>query len=403
MTAMMNSVRRSVLVILRVAAAGLCCVGIWYSCRLAYADYLFRLDNQNSIRSAIRLVPDRAEYYLRLSQLDSSHAQEYLTTALSLDRYNAQAYIELGLEYEANGDYASAEKMMLTAFDVDHTYLPRWSLANFYLRRDNMPSFWIWARRAAEMPADDVSALFELCWRASPNPNDITKAILNDKPELIRQYLGFLLEKDQMNAIATEAQHLVRFGNADADSPLLLDIVNRLIASNDAVSAEALWRLLIDRHWVVADATTPNNAEFSRKPLPVSFDWALPEYTGLHSWAGFSGLETEFAGTEPEDCTIAEQALVLTAGNYTAAYSYKTSNIPPETGVRWQIVDPRSHMILAESSDLSSDVLKYAALPFMVPSDTSLIRLRLQYKRAVGTTRISGTLVIPSIRIQGQH
>ena len=61
----------------------------------------------------------------------------------------------------------------------------------------------------------------------------------------------------------------------------------------------------------VADLTVPNNGAFLREPLPVSFDWALPEYQGLHSWPGASGLETEFSGSEPDGCTIAEQIVVL--------------------------------------------------------------------------------------------
>jgi len=36
--------------------------------------------------------------------------------------------------------------------------------------------------------------------------------------------------------------------------------------------------LLIEQHWVEADSTVPNNAEFAREPLPVTFDWSLPEY-----------------------------------------------------------------------------------------------------------------------------
>jgi hypothetical protein len=132
----------------------------------------------------------------------------------------------------------------------------------------------------------------------------------------------------------------------------------------------------------------------------VSFDWSLPEYSGLHSWPGPSGLETEFTGSEPEDCTVAEQAVVLAPGNYSLAYSYRSTEIPPNTGIRWQIVDAKSKAVLAESSDLSSQATKQAALEFSVPPGASVIRLRLAYKRALGTTRVSGTLVVVSTQIE---
>jgi hypothetical protein len=161
-----------------------------------------------------------------------------------------------------------------------------------------------------------------------------------------------------------------------------------------------IWHSLIEKQWVVADQTTPNNSDFVREPLPVKFDWSLPEYPGLHSWPGASGLETEFSGSQPEECTVAVQAMTLAQGSYTLAYAYHTTGIPPATGIRWQIIDAKSNTILAESQDLSSDALSRSILTFIVPPGTSILQLRLGYHRALGTPRISGTLVVTSARIQ---
>jgi hypothetical protein len=81
-------------------------------------------------------------------------------------------------------------------------------------------------------------------------------------------------------------------------------------------------------------------------------------------------------------------------------YAYHTSDIPPSTGIRWQILDAKSNTVIAESTDLSSDGLQNSALAFSVPEDNSLLRLRLAYRRALGTPRISGMLVVLSTRIQ---
>ena len=397
---MMPTSRHFLLIVLRMAIAVACLAGIWNSWKLVRADYLIRQDTADSLRSAIRLAPDDSEAYMRLAHLDEGHARELLETALRFNPYNAQADIELGLRYEAGGDPGRAEKLLLQAFEVDHTYLPRWSLANFYLRQDNLPAFWIWARRAAEMPADDIGALFQLCWRVSPDPDTIAGAILNDKPDVVRQYLIFLLGKEQLHAAASVALRLVRDGAPATDRSLQLSVVNQLVAANDAPDASAVWHELIQNHWVVADTTVPNNAFFARDPQPVSFDWTLPSYNGLHSWPGPSGLETEFTGDEPESCMIAEQTVALTPGNYTLEYSYRTTGIPPDTGIRWQVIDAKSGLVLAESPDLSSNTLQQAALPFSVGPDAPLVRLHLAYKRTLGTIRVSGTLVIPSTEIK---
>ena len=392
--------RKSVGFALRIIVALACCFGIWNSLILARADYLFHQDTEQSLRAAIRLAPDGWQYYMRLAQFDRAHAQNLLTTSLRLNRFDAQGDIELGLQYEADGDFAQAEKQLLEAFDVDHTYVPRWSLANYYFRHDNLPAFWTWARRAAEMPADNIGALFELCWHVSPDPQLITGALLNDDPKMLRQYIGFLSAKDQPGAMAAVAPHLVRSGDPASDRSLMLSVVDRLVGVNDALAANAMWRMLIEQHWINVDQNVPNNANFQRPPLPVSFDWSLPEYDGLHSWPGASGLESEFTGSEPEACVIAEQVVALTPGNYSLSYSYRTTDIPPGTGIRWQILDVRSNAVLAESPDLSSEELKYSGAGFWVPTGASLQRVRLIYQRTLGTPRITGTLDVISTQIQ---
>lgn len=396
----MSIVHRSFAIVLRMVAALGCLLGVWYSWSFARADYLFHKDTLNSVQAAIRLVPDSAEYYLRLAQLDRIHAQQLLTKALSLNRYNAQAFIELGLRYEAEGDYAQAEKQLLESFEVDRTYLPRWSLASFYFRRGDIPAFWSWARRAAEMPAEETGPLFELCWRVSPDTDKIAQTVVSDRPEALRQYLSFLEKKAKPNSMAAIAERLVRFGDSDTDRNRIFLVIDRLIAADDVLGASELWRALKRQNWIAADSGWPNNGRFSREPLPVSFDWALPEYSGLHSWPGSSGLESEFTGVQPEDCTIAEQFVVLPPGKYTMEYSYRTSDIAPDTGIRWQVVDASSNLVLAQSADLSGTELQRAELKFSVPPGDALLRLRLAYQRTLGTSRISGTLLVASTEIR---
>jgi len=377
-------------------------LGIWSSWKLARADYLFRINTEDSLRAAIRLEPDAWKYYMRLALFDDAHAQQLLETAIKDDPYNAEADIELGLRLEAAGNYPRAEKMLLDAFAVDRTFLPRWTLANFYFRRNNLPAFWTWARSAAEMPSDSTEPLFELCWHVSSDPHEIEAKILNNNPELVRQYLNFLLAKNQLPAAAEVADRLTQAGDRKTDDPQMFSVVDRLIAANAGDAAKALWNVLIEKHWVVADSGAPNNPNFARVPLPVRFDWALSSSVGLHSWPGPSGLETEFSGEEPEICTIAEQVVVLPPGNYKLESSYRTDAISPQTGLRWQIVAEGSGKVLAESPDLSSEALSRADMAFSIPPEASLIRLRLQYERALGTPRISGTLVIPSVQIQAR-
>jgi hypothetical protein len=250
------------------------------------------------------------------------------------------------------------------------------------------------------MPAEDIGALFELCWRVTPDPVEIAKAVVNDKPEVLRQYLSFLLKKNQLNAARVTARSLIAAGSPGQDRAYLLSVVDQLIAAKDAAGASAVWHDLMERHWVVAESSLPNNGDFARDPLPVGFDWTISSDTGLHSWPGPAGLETEFTGDEPESSTIAEQALVLSPGEYVMEYSYRTTNIPAGSGIQWQIIDVKSGMPVAESTHLSSETVRHETLTFSVPREVSLLKLRLRYQRPLGMTRISGSLVITSTRIK---
>src|SRR5579859_7881813 len=150
----MMTLRSFVTITLRILVIVGCCLGIWNSLDLARADFYFRKDTASDIRTAIHLTPDGWPYYMRLAQFDRDHATVLLQRSLELNPYNALADIELSLRYEAQGDFGRAERLLLAAYNIDRTYLPRWSLANYYFRRDNMPAFWHWAGSAAAMPTD---------------------------------------------------------------------------------------------------------------------------------------------------------------------------------------------------------------------------------------------------------
>lgn len=375
-------------------------LGIWESWKIARSDALFSQGTTESIRASIRLEPDCWWCYVQLARLDDSAAEELLQNSLQQNRYNSDAAIDLGLRYESDGEFHRAEELLLQAFEVDRTYVPRWSLANFYFRRDNLPAFWTWIRRATERPADDIGALFELCWRVSPDPKTIEANIAAENPEVARQYIAFLIGKDQPAAAVNPALTLVRAGSQEYDRPLLFTLLDKLVHANDPIDANALWKRLIGQHWVVADTSFPNNAQFSRDPLPVDFDWSFPEYDGLHSWPGALGLEAEFTGNEPESCVIAEQTIFLAPGEYKLESTYRTRTILPDTGIQWQILETKSDKVVASSVSLSSDTPAHVVLPFVVTPDEQLLRLRLAYNRNLGTIRVSGTAVVTSVKIQ---
>jgi hypothetical protein len=149
---------------------------------------------------------------------------------------------------------------------------------------------------------------------------------------------------------------------------------------------------------------------FGTKPAPpfdpkdavaefASATWALPAYTGLRSKPDETGLTTEFNGSEPDECRIAEQTVYLPPGDYVLTYSYRTSGIKAKSGIRWQIIDSRRGTPLAESSELSSDHSQQSSMFFSIPKDSALLRLRLAYWHSPGTNPVNGTLFVQAPQI----
>src|SRR5271170_6767965 len=106
--------------------------------RLAIAETSFREDTPDAVRRAIGMqgaYPSEA-YLERLAELDPAQARvqlEYVVT--TVNPRSSAAWVSLGMLEESAGDRAAAERSLLRAAQVDHQYLPAWTLTNFYFRK----------------------------------------------------------------------------------------------------------------------------------------------------------------------------------------------------------------------------------------------------------------------------
>ena len=128
-------------------------LGVVWNVRFAVADLAARRNQPESTRLAMRWMPENGAYPAQLADeiyaLDPVAAKSLLQRAVQLNRYDAASWIQLGLLSEAGNDLPGAEEALLQAASVDATFLPSWSLANFYFRRENTARFWYWAQKAA--------------------------------------------------------------------------------------------------------------------------------------------------------------------------------------------------------------------------------------------------------------
>ncbi len=403
----------------RFAITGLCLaalmVGIVWNVLFAIADLSARRNQTEATRLAMRLMPANAAYPAQLAEelyaSDPLEAKSLLQKTVKLNRYDAPSWVQLGLLSEAGNDLPQAENALLQAAGVDSTFLPSWSLANFYFRQQNAASFWYWARKAAQMVPDDATPLFRLAWYVNPNAQDIENRLQMKRPAIEGQFVNFLLTQGDPEAVTEAASHLLRTNNKES-AETLLGACDWLLERKRPDLALGLWNGLAKRTAsppLGADSPV-TNGDFGKSPLSHGFDWHLLSVEGASSFlnANPNALGFEFSGEEPDSFLLLNQtAPVHGKTNYALTVDYGTSGIPHGSGIVWQVTDAQTGAVLARTTSLSSEQGGEdgaeqggkATACFTTPKETGFVNLSLLYQRQPGTVRVEGKLALKGVRL----
>jgi hypothetical protein len=394
------------------ALAGLA-AGAALSVRIGWADYLAREQTVEGTEKAIRLTPDQSDYYARLARLTADDAPARSTDALrravALNPADAQSWIELGLRAETAGDQRTAEQYLLRAAEEDRQHLPRWTLANYYFRRNDAPRFWAWAKAAATMAYGDAWPLFRLCGEVAEDGKLIDRLDIRSA-DLRASYVSYLLSRGRSELIGPAARSVLESGR-ELDVPVLMAACDRLLAAKTTAGAVEIWNALAAERRIPLAPLDParglslTNGDFSVAPGSLGFDWRLPETQGITAAMeeNPAGLRVSFLGEQPESCEALTQLLpVLENTDYEFRFTYRTSGISPGTGLGWRITDASGVRTIAEPESLSSEEETPRSVRFRTPKGCDLIRLALAYRRVLGTTRIEGSIVLRNLRMDAR-
>jgi tetratricopeptide (TPR) repeat protein len=394
---------------LKISCLAALMVGIAWNVRFGIADLLARRKQPDDTRLAMRLLPANAVYPAQLADeiyaMDPASAKSLLQRAVKLDRYDASSWIQLGLLYEAEGDLPQAEEALLRAAGADSTFLPSWSLANFYFRHENAARFWYWARRAAQMAPDDATPLFRLAWYVSPNAREIAVRLQMQRPVIEVQFVNFLMAQGDPEAVTEAASHLLVTGK---ETETVLEVCDWLIDHRHPDLALSLWDELAQRHQIPyaqlvagsADAVT--NGGFGKSPASRGFDWHLKPVEGVSYFLNVNpnALGFDFSGEEPNSFLIMNQAApVQPQKHYVLAIDYATSGIPPSSGIEWLVTDVVSGAVLARTGSLSAEQGGETSACFAATDGTKFVNLSLLYQRQPGTVRVEGKLTLKGVRL----
>jgi tetratricopeptide (TPR) repeat protein len=388
--------------------AGFTAASVW-SVRVACADYWFRQQTITATKKAIAFTPGQADYYFRLALLEieaNSHtAKDTLNRAVALNASDARSWIELGLHYEIENNQRVAERCLLRAAEEDRQYVPRWTLANYYFRQMEFKSFWLWAKEAAAMINGDPVPLFRLCGRVAED-GALMDHLQISRPGIRAAYLSYLLSQNRLDLIRPVSIQLLKDARA-SDVPLLLATCDRLLESKKVLDALNVWNGLADTDLIPFRSLRPGegkvmtNGDFEKSPTSHGFDWRLATIDGVSaSGDEHGGLRLTFSGGQPEHCEPLVQFVPAQLGvDQELKFEYQTYGIAADSGLNWRITDENGSGILAETHSLSSERVESGVASFGVPAGCKVIRLSLVYRRAPGTTRIQGCIVLRKVRL----
>jgi tetratricopeptide (TPR) repeat protein len=401
-----------------VAALAALGAGCYRSVRLAWADYLFRLDSESGVAHAARLIPQNAEYHARLAALEEDAGrnpraiESALASAVAANPRLADAWLELGLRAEIAGDVPRAEMLLTRAARVDRTYSTLWTLANYYFRHNQREKFWPVARlalRIGDVRAHDPVPLFRLAWKMTRDPNTILDRAIPEVGAVQARYLEFLLSENLAPIAEAVTERVVAFGG-EADLESVVSYCDRLIETGAAGRAIHAWNALC---WRTLHGYRPlqpergislTNGDFAAAPLSHGFDWRVPSVAGVAvERAGLPpAMRISFDGRQAEVCEpLVQYVPLVPARKYRLEFRYQTDGIQPGSGLRWHISDATTGQeIAADAADMASELENAAGVRFTVPPAVSLVRLALGYRRTPGTMRIEGRVTLSAVSLR---
>ncbi|MBV9611521.1 MAG: hypothetical protein JO091_03575, partial [Acidobacteriaceae bacterium] len=295
-------------------------VAAYYCALFARAAFLFQQDTAASVNAAVRLVPFNSKYVARLANWQPSTKIALLHRAVELNPFDFQSWIALGLIAEVEQrDPQPAERYYLRAAQVNHMFLPKWTLTNFYFRQHRAGDFFHWARATLEITPYRADPVFTQMWLITPDAERIA-AGLPDRANVLLEYVSFLANAHQYRAVVPIVRRLAAIAQnrLDFERPEQLGLIeDRILQAGDLPAALAVWQSMYRAKWIDLPGPTParplSNGAFARPFYAHGFDWSPISQSGViaDQFPSEKRLRLTLSGRQPEHCLLLEQYLSL--------------------------------------------------------------------------------------------
>jgi hypothetical protein len=345
----------------RFGFAGVCLIVIGFyllfAGRAYLAAHLAKRNDLPDIQRAIRLEPSNAEYralvgrYLALSGTSLDEAISDFRTAVYLNPYESQYWLDLASAYHVAGHIDEQAQSVEQAVEADPT-TPNvaWAAANFFLIQGNLGKALPCFRTVLANDPDAVDSTLQICWRATGNANQIFDQALPRRTDLYLSFLRLLVFKQEVIPAENAWDHLI--GLRQPFPPkLAFPYFQLLLAKQEVNAAKTAWQQLaqVDQEiqpYLPSRENLIVNGGFEENLLNGGFDWwygsnphaALALDTDRF-YGGTRSLSVTFDGRNAPDAGIAQLIPVKPDTDYEFSAESRTQDIDSASGPRFAITD----------------------------------------------------------------
>jgi tetratricopeptide (TPR) repeat protein len=413
--------RRTAAVIAIVAAVWFCYAGAKH----ALASHYVISSNPQDWERAARIEPGNAEIWYRLGryrQLDFDNADvplaiSYYRRAIQLNPRSPYYKLDLagalemaGNNGEADSNFQAAQAAYPISAEVS------WKYGNFLLRQDRLPEAYAEIHRAVMVDPKLIPLAVSRVWHSDPNIHLLLDQVLPDTAEAYSQALAYLAEA-QDPAASLEVWHRLIAKDPHADLKWVFKLTDMLVAQEKFEEAGTVWRQAIGRDTGSAPAYAGNSlvydGGFEKDISGGGFGWRQSDAKGADfdfdmdvKHSGSRSARLIFDGTENLSYEGLFQFVLVSPGTrYHFQGFLRTDQISTESGMRFEIVDPKDqqHLDVVTPNETGTLPWTLEQIDFTTRPQTHLILIRFVRRpserldnKLRGTVWIDDVTIVPA-------
>ena len=344
-------------------------------------------------------VPLAISYYRRAIQLNSRSPYYKLDLAGALEM--------TGKNSEADDYFRAAQAAYPISAEVS------WKYGNFLLRHGRLPEAYAEIHRAVMVDPNLISPAVSQVWHSDPDVHLLLDQVLPDTADAYSKALAFLTEA-QDPAAALEVWQRLAAKDPHADWKWVFMLTDMLVAQEKFEDAGAVWRQATGRDDGSTAAYAGNSlvydGGFEKDILGGGFGWRQTDAKGSDfdfdteiKHSGSRSARLTFDGTENLSYQGLFQYVLVSPGTrYRFQGFMRTSEISTESGMRFEIMDPKDETRLDVITPNETGTLPWTMeqIDFTTGPGTRLILIRLARKLSERLdNKLRGTVWIDDVTL----